>query len=66
MRAADVLELGLGLAREEFRYADCAGAWGTHVADGSFLVDLCLEILENALVNHFVVREWMLMWGDES
>lgn len=50
-------ELGLGLGTRRISlYADCAGAWVTHVADSSLLVDLCLEILENTLVNHFVVR----------
>lgn len=37
-------------------YGQLAGrwGWGTHISDGSLLVDLGLEILENALVDHFV------------
>ena len=48
--------LGRGLAREEFTVRAARGrwGWGTHISDGSLLVDLCLEILENALVDHFV------------
>lgn len=35
-------------------YGQHAGRWATHISDSSLLVDLSLEVLENALVNHVV------------
>jgi hypothetical protein len=54
--------LGRGLAREEFtvRAARRTLRLGTYVSDGSFLVNLVLEILEDALVDHRVACGWFL------
>lgn len=39
-------------------YGQHAGRWATHISDSGLLIDLGLEVLENALVDHFVG------WGD--
>lgn len=53
-----LLELRLGTRRNHLEGLGRARIESTHVADGGLLVDLGLEILEDALVDHFGGGIW--------